>query len=117
MSEYRLLNEGEIIQEKDECYEVYLGNWMISPLLGVRIEEINFPHRRKIDTGWRWCKDELPNVLQDVVYDLDEDGCPLVAHRNSKGMWFNSETGMIVTVVQWCKLMPPLQEQPEGGER
>jgi len=64
------------------------------------------------DIGWRWCKDELPE--KEGLYLILDD-------KDAKGVcWFSPRLTTPFghdDVVQWCKLMPPLEAEEDTEAR
>jgi len=63
-----------------------------------------------VDTGWRWCKDELP---EEMGYYLICSKAGSVWYMDFDGENFHVSNLPSADAVQWCKLPEPLKE----GER
>ena len=49
---YRLLEEGEVIQEGDEYWVYSLSEWWATDCDGLIVEEYDKPYRRPITLSW-----------------------------------------------------------------
>lgn len=64
---YRLLKEGERIQEGDEFWSESCNSWQVSYPIGTKIHSNSLPHRRKIE-GWIKFSDREPRPEEYPIW-------------------------------------------------